>query len=654
MIHLDFETRSAIDLTKVGAYNYSIHPTTDVNCLGWTIDDEEEIRIWFPGQPFPPRLMRAIQEGYLLAAWNAQFERLIWNNVFVRYGAPPLPINRFYCVAALARARGYPGKLDNAGRFAELPTLKDMEGHRLMMKLCRPRRIEEDGAIVWWDDPEDHKRQGEYCKQDVRVERLMFMGFVPFTDSELDGYHLSEEINDRGVLIDVELAEKAVTEFEAAKITATDTLVSLTNGKVTAHTQVQQIQEWVAGEWKELPDLRKSTVIDALQEDDIPEHVATVLEIRLENAKAAVSKYAAMLARNTNGVLRGMYMYRGVAIGRFSSVGVQIHNLLSKCRIDTIPILKQHGIEGLRMMGDPVQLLAQMVRPTFIAAPDMTFLIGDFSQIEARITAWLAGEEKLLQVFRRGDKERLLFGKASPEGDPYCVFGASAYGRRITKDDEKERKVSKHCVLGLGFGGSEAALARSAKEQGGIVLPAAELTRLVKVYRGEYTNIRSLWYALNDAVLLAMQSVGTIVPVSKVSYLFDGEHLWCRLPSGRLICYPFARMVTDEWGDCVEYRRGNRSPKNGVMEWPVVRLWHGMEIENLAQAIAYDLLMGALQRLRTWQIRMHTHDEAVAEVLRSEAEGKLSEFLRIMCIVPEWAEGLPISAEGQISERYVK
>lgn len=639
MIHADFETRSAADLLKVGAHVYATHPTTDINCLGWAVADEP-VELWLLGDPPPSYLLERLDAGDMIAAWNAQFERLIWNNILVRYGFPPLPIERFYCVAALSRCRGYPGSLDKAARFAELPIHKDMEGHHLMLKLCKPRRIELDGTIVWWDYDDDYLRLGEYCKTDVEVERLMFKHFIPLTPEELSDFHLAEHINDRGVMVDLELARIAVDSAADEKLSANECIDALTNGAVTAFTQVQRLSEWVAEEWKPLPDMGKVTVRDALAEPDIPPVVAEVLELRLDNAKSAVSKFDAMLQRSdAGGTVRGLYIFHGTGPGRFSSTGVQIQNLMRNSCLEGIPLLKKRGLAGLRLLGDPVLLLAQMVRPTFIAAPGRTFVIGDFAQIQARVTAWLACETKLLELFSSGK-------------DAYCAFGTVAYGRLITKADEIERFVSKGCVLGLGFGGAEGALARTLKTQGNLVLPEARLTHFVKTYRTTYPRIKAYWYVLRDAALAAMYSNGCMVNAGAIAYLFDGQHLWCRLPSGRLMCYPYARVVTDDWGDSVEFRRASRNPKSGVLEWPVERLWYGLQMENIAQAIEFDLLMLAIRKLRKYDVRIHVHDELVIEVDEDKAEEFLPRFLSTMAEGAPWSAGLPIKAEGGISKRY--
>ena len=645
MLHLDFESRSTVDLLKAGLYVYAKHPLTDVLCAAWAIGDGPAA-LWRRGDKPHKRMLDYLSQGGMIAAWNAAFERQIWNNVFVRSGFPPLPIERFYCVAALARARGYPGSLDKAARFAGLPHQKDMAGHRLMLKLCKPRDYEADGTPIWWDDPEDHAQLGEYCRQDTEVERAMLKMLLPFTDEELADYHMSEHINDTGVHVDIELARKAVRESETETLDANATLAALTEGAVTSHTQVQKILKWAEDQGVYLPDLTKGTVEEALSDSSTPPDVCEVLELRHGNAKAAISKFSAIEARGAEGVVQGLYVFRGAGqTGRYSSMGLQIHNLLAETAAEAIPVFMRHGIKGLRMLGDPVHLLAAMIRPTFIPAPGKVFLIGDFSQIEARIAAWLAGARKVEHAFAQGR-------------DVYCEFATRAYSREIKKGrDDKERKVGKACVLGLGFGGAIGALARSLKKDK-ITLPEKQLLGLVNTYRKDFApEIPVFWYALNDAVVSAVSKPGTMVQIGPVSYLFDGVHLWCRLPSGRFMCYPYAIWEDGEYGGVVEYRRGNRAPKAGVTKWPMVALWYGMEIENLAQAIALDLLTLALRRIHkdsNFTIRMHTHDEIVAEVDEDQAEELLQYFKARMEKAPEWADGLPLKVEVQIASRYVK
>jgi DNA polymerase len=634
--YVDFETRSPVNLPAAGAYLYAQHPDTDILCLSWAIGDAP-VALWRPGEPIPVELADYLAGDGLVAAHNAQFERLIWRHILSpRYAWPMLPLERFYCTAALCRSRGFPGGLDKAARFAGLSHQKDMSGYRLMMKLSRPRGFDEVGKPIWWNDPDEHQRLGEYCQQDTEVERALAGILMPFNERELADYHLSERINDRGVRVDIELARAAVEGAAHEKFSSANALRSLTAGEVTTHSQVARILAWVKKQGVELPDLSKGTVNEAL-ESNLPDDVREVLEIRLAQSKAAVSKFQAMMDRQSDGVVRGLFMFRGAGqTGRYSSVGLQIHNLIRESAPEAIPVLKRHGIKGLKLLGDPVHLLSRMVRPAFIPSPGKVFLISDYAQVEARITAWLAGEEKLLDAFRA-------------KRDVYCEFATTAYHRMITKADKLERFVGKGCILGLGFGGGIGALARTLKA-GGVTLPENERQRLVDTYRKTYTSIPSYWRVLERSILMAMGNKGSVITAGKVSYLFDGVHLWCRLPSTRLMCYPFSEVVEGEYGEVVQYRRGNRSPKAGEKGWPVVQLWGGILMENLAQAIALDLLMNALRQCEE-TVRIHVHDEIVAEGV---SKGDLTQLITAMENVPEWAVGLPIEAEGKLSGRYTK
>lgn len=643
MIFLDFETRSFIDLVKRGAHIYAAHPTTEIQCMSYAVDDDE-MQIWHRGTPLPKDFLAYVKrKDCQIAAWNAQFERLMWNTPGLRQDFPPMPLNRFYCLAALARARGFPGKLEHAARFAETGFQKDMEGHRIMTRLCKPR---DDGT--WNEDPEDLRKQGEYCIIDSEVERAIFKMLVPFDPQELAAYHRTERINDRGICVDLALAEKVVKAVESEKVDFNLELAVLTEGAVKTPNQVAKIIKWCDSKGLTLPDLNKTTVADALADEEMSDDVRNVLEIREGAAKSAVGKFAAMLNRaGEDSTVRGLFMFRGAGqTGRYTSMGVQFHNQLRKSSPELIPVFMKRGLVGLEMIGSPMALLAQMVRPAFVAAAGRVFLIGDYAQIEARITAWLAEEAWLLEAFREGR-------------DVYCEFGTDAFGRVITKADEQDRTISKHCVLGLGFGGAEGALRRSMKTQGNIVLEPEMETHLVQTYRDKCRKIKRYWYILRDAVLTAMYSRGTVVEIQgNVSYCYDGEHLWCKLPSGRLMCYPFAVIANDDFGnEIVRYRRGNRKPKSGRPDWPTVDLWYGMLMENLAQAIALDLLDRAQERIEDWlklDIRGHCHDEIIAEVGEGEAAALLPKFFKTMEVLPSWAEGLPIKVEGKTDRRYNK
>ena len=644
MLHLDFESRSTVDLKSEGVYRYWNHPLTEVTMACWAIDDGP-VHTWWPGDPCPQELRQWVRDGGMVAAHNAAFERLAWWKCMIpKHRWPEIPLDQFYCTAALARARGFPGALDKASRFGKLPFQKNMGGHALMMKLCKPRGYADSDVNqpLWHEDPEDLLEESKYCAQDVETERALTKYLIPLSKEELRDYHISERINDRGIFVDLELARAATISSDIEKLAAAETLTRLTDGAVTAHTQVARILDWLASRGVHLANLNKGTIEETLEDFELTDEEIQVLEIRRDNAKAAVTKFAAMLNRQIEGRVQGLFMFRGAGqTGRYSSTGVQVHNLVRDSSPQAIPILKKRGLDGLRMLGDPVALLSQMVRPAFIPAPGHSFLIGDYAAIEARIAAWLAGATTLLERFAKRQ-------------DVYCDFASRAYHKVITKkENPTERFIGKGCILGLGFGGAEGALARSLA-QGKVFLPPEELRVLIDLYRKDYApEIPVYWRALDDAAMLAMRQPGRMGVAGRISYLFDGTHLWCKLPSGRLMCYPFAEVVEGEYGPAIEYRRGNRSPKKDDPRWPTVQLWYGMLMENCCQGIAFDLLSGALRELHK-DVRIHVHDEIVVEVPTEKAGRELPKFKATMEQVPDWAEGLPIEVEAKIEQRYVK
>jgi DNA polymerase len=383
-----------------------------------------------------------------------------------------------------------------------------------------------------------------------------------------------------------------------------------------------------------------------LDREDIPDNVRLALEIRQNGASAAVGKFASMLDRiGLDDVLRGMFLFRGAGPGRFSSVGTQIHNLLRQSYPQYIPLLKKHGLKGLELIGDPIKLLAGMVRPAFIPEKGKVFLVGDYAAIEARVLAWVSGAMTPLRAFRNNE-------------DVYCTFGTKAYGRTITKEhDPDERFISKMVVLSLGYQGGEGALDRVLRKDN-VFLSQKERQYLVDFYRNEFApEVKNFWKAVSAASFKAIYTPGSIVDVGAVQFLYDGTHMWLRLPSERLICYPFAEIGQNDYGDVVRYQRGNRSPKKGESDWPMVDLYGGLLTENICQGIALDILVAALHNVnedKRFLTRIHVHDEIVAEVQKGLEKELLLDFKDLMEATPEWARNIPIVSEVESFDRYVK
>lgn len=296
-IHVDFETRSAAELRDVGVYVYAEHPSTDVWCMAWAVEDGP-VMLWTPVDDFP--LVYPIHDDTTLVAHNAQFEHVIWNSVMTRrYGWPELPIEKMRCTMAAAYAMSLPGSLDQAGAALGLDSQKDMAGHRLMLQMSRPRKVEADGTITWWDEPEKLQRLYEYCKRDVEVERLLDKRLRQLSPSEHRVWLLDQRINRRGVAIDKTLCLRAQRVVERATKRLDDRMIRVTEGGVTAVSNVQQLASWVRKQGVDTKSLSKDTIVDLLEEWGLPPAVETALELRQEGGKTSTAKIQSFLDRKS-------------------------------------------------------------------------------------------------------------------------------------------------------------------------------------------------------------------------------------------------------------------------------------------------------------------------------------------------------------------
>lgn len=341
IIHLDFETRSACDLLKHGAYNYALDPTTDIVLASYLFHGEKKVHRWRPGDPYP-------FEGLdiQVRAFNAQFERLIWNFVAAdMYGWPEMPIESFYCVSAASQANALPRSLDKVTRALKARYRKDMAGHRLMLKMCKPKTVD---PITWFEDPADIDALHDYCDKDVLAEAWVDACIRPMTDYELGIYHRSEHINDYGLRVDLDFARAAVTYADAEKQALAKELVELTDGQITSTRQFAKMKQWltprlspqamkicehyVKGEKKMGFDSAIRHNLLAQEEESpgfLTDEVYDFCCIVDEAGKSSISKYQAMIDRNVDEFVCGAYVAFGaMQTGRYASVGVQVHNLV--------------------------------------------------------------------------------------------------------------------------------------------------------------------------------------------------------------------------------------------------------------------------------------------------------------------------------------
>jgi DNA polymerase len=339
ILYRDYETRSALELPEVGAHVYAAHPSTDVLCCAYAVDDGD-VQLWTPGIPVPPEFIEAAQNAdWLVSAFNDQFERLIEQHILgPRYGWPLVPIERHRCTQAAAMALALPMKLGDAALALGLEHQKDAAGERLMKLMARPRKLRDDEnpeGIYWHDEPEKIQRLCEYCKQDVRAERALHkrVGFLSAAEQKV--WELDAIINDRGVYSDGELLNAMLGITAEAEAEIAPELAELTGGALTSINQVDRLVRWLGEHGCKVEDVRKPTLRKELLNGAAPE-VRRVMELRLAGAHAAAKKLSALKAwRGTDGRVRGALKYHGGATGRWASWGVQLHNL-KKPTIDNV------------------------------------------------------------------------------------------------------------------------------------------------------------------------------------------------------------------------------------------------------------------------------------------------------------------------------
>jgi DNA polymerase len=633
MLWLDFETRSTCDLRAKGVYNYAQDASTDVLCMSYAFDDEDVVT-WVPSQPFPERVRNYTGQ---IRAHNAAFERLIfWYVLQINF-----KLEQFYCTATQARANCAPGSLEDVGRFAGASMKKDHRGAQLIRLMCVP---------PFKDSPELMAEMIQYCEQDVRAMRAISQAMRDLSDEELTDYHVNERINDRGVLVDVPLCQAAV-KFASDELIEIEQIVKEVTGGAITSVRSPRMREWVlervGDEAKKLMEKDGKYSIDKtvranllLMEnpDEVPADVQEVIQCADDLWASSVAKFNRLscLADEEDQRVRGAFVFAGgSATGRASSYGAQVHNFTRKCA-DEPEDVRQAMVRGHAIVpryGKRVtDVLKGMLRPALIPAKGKHFVVADWAAIEARVNPWLSGRgADKLELFRTGE-------------DVYKVNAAATFNVRVADVTKDQRQIGKVQELACGFAGGVGAFAAMGRAYG-ISLPEPVAKRMVDGWRRANPWSVPYWAALEESYTRAMRNKGREFKAGRITYLFDGQHLWYALPSGRILCYPYAKLESEG----VSYAKAAWKPAQDAKEWPRARLWKGLACENVTQAVANDLLRHSLRQLD--DVVLHVHDEIVVETADPEAAENLK---RVMCTAPAWADGLPLAAEVETMKRYGK
>jgi DNA polymerase len=641
-------------LRSKGVYNYAQDASTEVLCMSYTFDDDEKIRTWLPGQPFPDVV--ANHKGQI-RAHNAAFERLIfWYVLQIDF-----KLEQFYCTATQARANCAPGSLEDVGRFAGAGMRKDHRGSQLIRLLSIPQA---DGTFR--EDADLMAEMIDYCEQDVRAMRAISKSQRGLSHDELRDYHVNERINDRGVLLDKPLALAAVRYAEAEAVDIQAVVCEITEGQVTS-VRSPKMRQWVLDrvgpQAIKLATVHKDGVeklsIDktvrlnllALAEenhDEVPPEVAEVIQCADDLWASSVAKFAraAALADDEDSRVRGAFVFAGgSATGRASSYGLQVHNFPRRCA-DNPALARDAIVRGHQIVpkfGPRItDVLKGMLRPSLMADKGKHLIVADWAAIEARVTPWASNTNSgaaKLDIFAKGE-------------DVYKHNAAATFAVPYAEVDKEQRQIGKVQELACGFAGGVGAFAAMGRIYN-VILPESSARRMVDAWRRANPWSVPYWSALERAYMAAMRNRGREFSAGRVTYLFDGQHLWYALPSGRVLCYPFARF--DDEGN-LTYAKASWKPAADAKEWPRGRLWKGLACENITQAVANDLLRHAVRRLDEMglEVVLTVHDEIVLEVEKEKSDWAAEQLVKVMCSAPDWCLGLPLNAEVAVMERYGK
>ena len=662
-LHIDIETYSPEPIADTGGYKYAMHPDFRILLVAYAFDDEPvQVCDLASGQQMAAQLLNALVDPEVTkVAHNAVFERVCLTMHLRRLGLKGadfwLDPAQWDCTMVRCYRAGLPGSLAEAAKVLKLTTLKMTEGKALIKKFCVPSKtggMFASDRLLPQDAPEDWATFKAYCKRDVEVERALDHRLADFVPGKAEKalYEADQRINDRGVMVDLQMAQQAAkmdAMLKAGLVKEARELTGLSNPN-----SVGQLRIWLETRLgAKLDSLSKTDVADIAAQTEDPV-VQRVLEIRSQIGKTSNAKYPAMLdATAPDGRAHGLLQFYGTRTGRWAGRLVQLQNLPQ----NHLPLeeldwarrsLKDGNLGALRLCyGDVNGILSQLIRTAFVAPEGKTFAVCDFSAIEARVLAWLAGESWVLEAFR-ADK------------DIYCATASQMFGVPVEKHgvNGELRQKGKVAVLALGYGGGVGALDKMGGQRMGMT--EEEEGETVRKWRGANPNIVSFWRGVEEAATKAIITKTEQV-CGPVSFRMRDGWLLCRLPSGRDIAYPRAGRTVNRFGaaaiafDGVDQTTG---------KWVTLETYGGKLVENITQAVARDCLGEVIKNIDTIRGRLvfshlgevvfHVHDEVIMEIPKEHAEMSLQELEGVFACPPAWAPGLPLRGAGYLTDYYIK
>lgn len=644
-LHIDIETYCELSVDECGVYRYAEHPTFEVLLLAYAFDGEEVRLLDRPTRGLTPELMRALLDPRITkVAHNANFE-VTCLSAWLGVRLDPA---QWECTMVGAAYLGLPLALGHVAEVLRLAEAKDARGKALIGYFCRPCRATASNGGRTRNLPEHAPERWEafcgYCAQDVRTERAIhdyLLRYPTPTPEERSYWVQDQRINARGITVDTELIAAVRASYASYLAAAQEDLRALTGCENP--NSLPQLKAWLESRtgtaW---PTLSRAS-LEALPSDvPLPGDVRRVLELRRQCSNTSISKYDTMQAyRCADGRIRGLLQFYGAnRTGRFAGRGVQVQNLkrtLKKGLAAAREAVKCGAADLL--FADLPDVLSRLTRTALTAPHGHVLCVADYSAIEARVIAWLAGEEWVLEVFRTHGR---IYEAAASQ-----MFGVPI--GEIGKGSDLRAK-GKVATLALGYqGGANALIAMGALREG---IAEAELPHIVSRWRQANPRIVSLWCQIEGTARAAIEVRGVrdlALPSCRLRFAYDRGYLFVRLPSGRLLSYYGATVERGKityWG-----------MEQATRRWRQTSTYGGSLTENIVQAIARDCLCAAMQRMEEGygvRILMHIHDEVVAEAPADSAAATLQHMYDVMAVPPAWAPGLPLKGDGYISEFYKK
>lgn len=688
---IDFETFSEIELVMgagkkgVGAYEYSLHPSTEILCLAWRVgtaaglakSTKADTRIWASrleyGEPARQEFIDILlNPKIILVAHNAFFEECITRNLFARkYVSPKMgarieaavaDFGRWYCTMAQAQALALPASLGEIGKALDLEIKKDAEGARILQKWCKPRTPTDKNPKTRHDDPAEFEKLLDYCRTDIGSEVELFLNTPWLTPEEWKVWQLDQKINWRGFSVDRRLIESAMSIVRNEQATVASRAYKLSGGAVDSIKSPKQLKPWLEAQGCFLPNVKKETIEAAIDNGLAEGPALEMLELRQTGGGSSTAKFA-VFERTTrsDGRCRGSIKYHGAGrTGRFAGAGVQPQNMPRPPRwfrsemMDTAcEVVGDGDTNMIRLLyGEPMQLLPALARGVIVASPRKVLHVADWNAIEARVLFWITGDTEGIKAFKEGRK---IY-----EEQAAIIFGTTLENILAKGKESFERFVGKESILGCGYQmGPPRFKAECARKNIPITDEVAD--RAVKSFRLRHEAVTDHWYDIEKTAIDAVRS-GRRQTLGMVSYEVEGDFLFCYLPSGRRTAYYKPEVVYEmnKWGKKQPklYFWGLVGMPGKQRKWKRQSTYGGKLTENITQATARDIMVSAMQRVEAegWEIVLSVHDELLSEIDTELAKRThtIHRYDALLAEAPPWAEGCPLAVEGFETLRYRK